>query len=213
MTLPHDPSALRDREYREAYVEDHVKSYIPYQLRAIREKLRLTQKAFAERIGKPQSVVSRLENTEYGKVTVQTLLDIARGLDIALVMKFASFPEFLAAYADLSAETMAVEPYSAGEETSFASLETGAHYERMVAQSAEISSREISSREISIYPPVTKGGGKVFGSVNPTCGGDISLYGGNYQKISYYPSEFIPNPQNAIIASNKGAIRTYGEVT
>ncbi len=115
MTLPHDPSALRDREYREAYVEGHVKSYIPYQLRAIREKLRLTQKAFAERIGKPQSVVSRLENTEYGKVTVQTLLDIARGLDIALVVKFASFPEFLAAYADLSAETMAVEAFSEKE--------------------------------------------------------------------------------------------------
>ena len=115
MTLPHDPSALRDREYREAYVEGHVKSYIPYQLRAIREKLRLTQKAFAERIGKPQSVVSRLENTEYGKVTVQTLLDIARRLDIALVVKFASFREFLAAYADLSADAMAVEPYSEKE--------------------------------------------------------------------------------------------------
>ena len=116
MTLPHDPSALRDREYRETYVEGHVKSYIPYQLRAIREKLRLTQKTFAERIGKPQSVVSRLENTEYGKVTVQTLLDIAHGLDIALVVKFASFPEFVATYRDLSAEAMAVEPYAAEEE-------------------------------------------------------------------------------------------------
>ena len=106
MPLPHDPNALQDRGYRADYVEGHVKAYIPCQLRAIREKLGLTQQAFAERIGKPQSVVSRLEDTEYGKVTVQTLLDIARGLDIALVVKFASFPEFLADYADLSAEAM-----------------------------------------------------------------------------------------------------------
>jgi transcriptional regulator with XRE-family HTH domain len=113
MTTPHDRAALRDKDYRDAYVDGHVTSYIPYQLRAIREHLGLTQKAFAERIGKPQSVVSRLENTEYGKVTVQTLLDIAHGLDIALVVKFASFPEFLATYDDLSAEAMAVEPYAA----------------------------------------------------------------------------------------------------
>jgi len=115
MSLPHNRAALRDKEFRDAYVDGHVKSYIPFQLRAIREKMGLTQKAFAERIGKPQSVVSRLENTEYGKVTVQTLLDIARGVDVALVVKFASFREFLATYDDLSAEAMAVEPYSAAE--------------------------------------------------------------------------------------------------
>ncbi len=123
MTTPHDRAALRDKEYRDAYVDGHVKSYIPYQLRAIREKLGLTQKAFAERIGKPQSVVSRLENTEYGKVTVQTLLDIAHGLDIALVVKFASFPEFLATYDDLSAEAMAVEPYDSDAEAAAAEEE------------------------------------------------------------------------------------------
>lgn len=115
MTLRHNRAALREKEFRDAYVEGHVKSYVAYQLRAIRERLGLTQKALAARIGKPQSVVSRLENTEYGKVTVQTLLDIAHGLDVALVVKFASFPEFLATYDDLSASALAVEPYQATE--------------------------------------------------------------------------------------------------
>ncbi len=113
MDHPHNLAALRDKEYRDAYVEGHVTSTIAYQLRAMRAQLGLTQKEFSKRIGKPQSVVSRLENTEYGKVTVQTLLDIARGLDVALVVKFASFPDFLASYSDLSAETMAAEPFAA----------------------------------------------------------------------------------------------------
>ena len=53
-----------------------------------------SQRAFGELIGKPQSVVSRLENEEYGKLTLQTLLDIAEKLDIALEVRFVDYPAF-----------------------------------------------------------------------------------------------------------------------
>jgi hypothetical protein len=56
-----------------------------------------------------QSVVSRLENPDYGKVTVQTLLQVAIALDIALLVRFCSYPDFLAAIADVSPEAFAVE--------------------------------------------------------------------------------------------------------
>ena len=40
-------------------------------------------------------MVSRLENEDYGKVSLQTLIDIAERLDIALVVRFTDFPTFV----------------------------------------------------------------------------------------------------------------------
>ena len=54
-----------------------------------------SQKEFGALIGKPQSVVSRLEKEDYGKVTLQTLIDIATRLDIGLVVQFVDFSAFL----------------------------------------------------------------------------------------------------------------------
>ena len=54
-----------------------------------------SQKEFGALIGKPQSVVSRLEKEDYGKVTLQTLIDIATRLDIGLVVQFVDFSTFL----------------------------------------------------------------------------------------------------------------------
>ena len=205
MTLPHDPSALRDREYREAYVEGHVKSYIPFQLRAIREKLRLTQKAFAERIGKPQSVVSRLENTEYGKVTVQTLLDIARRLDIALVVKFASFREFLAAYADLSADVMAVEPFAAEESPSLANLQSAARLEKKNAESVA-ASEPIFRAALPVNAPIIipQAAGPAPGYVpahSGTSGTDIS-------PVTFNPGQYLSSASNGIEAYVRHTQRT-----
>jgi transcriptional regulator with XRE-family HTH domain len=109
-------TALDSKEYRDAYVDEHVRTTVAYQLRSIRERLGLTQKQFANVLDRPASVISRLENTEYGKVTVQTLLDIARRLDVSLIVKFASFPEFLSAYGDISAEALAVDDYESTKE-------------------------------------------------------------------------------------------------
>lgn len=118
-------NSLEDKDYRDSYVDSHVKSSVAYQLQCIRENLGLTQKDFALLVGKPQSVVSRLENTEYGKVTVQTLLDLAHRLDISLIVRFASFTEFLQSYSDVSPERLAVDDYTTSK-TKEMSLSTGA---------------------------------------------------------------------------------------
>ena len=83
------------KKYRDGYLQSRVRGRIAYQIQALREKLGLTQQAFAELTGKKQSTISRLEDTEYGKVSVQTLLDIACATDVALVVKFSSYPDFL----------------------------------------------------------------------------------------------------------------------
>jgi transcriptional regulator with XRE-family HTH domain len=88
--------------YRDGYLRTQICGGIAYQIQALREKFGLTQIEFAEATGKKQSVISRLENTSYGKVTVQTLLDIACAMNVALVVKFVSYPDFLAQTEDMS---------------------------------------------------------------------------------------------------------------
>lgn len=99
---------LKDKEYRDAYMADHVRVGIAYQIQALREQAGLTQAQFAELLGTRQSVISRLENTEYGKVSVQTLLDIASALDIALSVRFCDYREFLDNIADISPAALRV---------------------------------------------------------------------------------------------------------
>jgi transcriptional regulator with XRE-family HTH domain len=96
-----------DKEYRDAYIDGFVKGRIAIQIRAIREKLGLSQKEFGDLIGKPQSVVSRLENTEYGGVNINTLVDIAKSLDIALDAKFSDY--FAILQANLSEDALLVD--------------------------------------------------------------------------------------------------------
>ena len=88
-------ASLESKGYRDAFLETDVKGGIAYQIQALREKLSLSQKAFAEKIGKKQSVVSRLEDTEYGSVNVNTLLEIAKALDIGLQVRFCDYIDVL----------------------------------------------------------------------------------------------------------------------
>jgi transcriptional regulator with XRE-family HTH domain len=106
-----DPDNLKKferKDYRDSYLQTQVRGGIAYQVRALREKSGLNQTDFANKIGKKQSVVSRLENTEYGRVSVQTLLDIACALDVALLVKFVAYPDFLGQTEDMSSRGLMV---------------------------------------------------------------------------------------------------------
>lgn len=103
---------LNNKEFRDGYVESHVKMFIAEQIKFLRSGK--TQKEFAKLIGTTQSVISRLENPEYGKVTIQTLLEIASKLDIALIVRFANYAEFLVATDDFSEQALKPSPYSDG---------------------------------------------------------------------------------------------------
>ena len=51
--------------------------------------------------------MARLERESYGKVNLQTLIDIATKLDIALIVRFVSFPTFLEWTNDYSGKALA----------------------------------------------------------------------------------------------------------
>lgn len=97
---------LRRKPYREAYVEENVRTGIAYQIRALREARGWSQKKLAEVLGKPQSVLSRIEDPDYGKLSLQTLLEVAAAFDVALLVQFADFPEFIQRMANVSPEAL-----------------------------------------------------------------------------------------------------------
>jgi transcriptional regulator with XRE-family HTH domain len=107
---PNLSTSFDDRDFRASYVSHHLRNFLADQIHALRGGR--SQKAFGEVIGKPQSVVSRLENEDYGRVTLQTLLDIAAALDVALLVRYVDFPTFVRATADFSEEAFAPQPFT-----------------------------------------------------------------------------------------------------
>lgn len=84
---------LGEKDYRDGYVATQLSSWLAGQVRALRGDM--SQAEFGKLIGKPQAAVSRLENPDYGKLSLQTLLEVAERLDIALMVRFVDYPTFL----------------------------------------------------------------------------------------------------------------------
>jgi transcriptional regulator with XRE-family HTH domain len=78
--------------YRHAYVSAHVRQFLARQIRALRGDL--SQEEFADKLGMPQSSVSRLENPAKG-MQLQTLFEVASKLDRAVVVRLVDFKTFL----------------------------------------------------------------------------------------------------------------------
>jgi transcriptional regulator with XRE-family HTH domain len=104
---------LRRKPFRDAYVAEHVRTGIAQQVRVLREQRGWNQGIFAEKVGKPQSVASRLEDPDYGKFSLKTLLEIASGLDVALHVRFVSFHDFLRLNENVSPDAFKVESFDA----------------------------------------------------------------------------------------------------
>jgi DNA-binding transcriptional regulator YiaG len=56
---------LKDRVFREAYVEEHVRAGVAYQIKAMREARGWSQAQFAEKCGKSQSKIPIMENSVF----------------------------------------------------------------------------------------------------------------------------------------------------
>ena len=103
---------LRKKEYRDGYVAEHVRRGIAYQIRALRDQRDWSQGKFSQILGKPQSVVCRLEDPGYGKVTVQTLLELASTFDVALQVRFTSFSSFIQETRNVSPAALQVPSFT-----------------------------------------------------------------------------------------------------
>src|SRR6266511_3959504 len=82
---------LKSKEYRDAYVLEHIKNGVAFQIRTLREDRDWTQGDLGDAMGKPRNVISRIEDPNYGKTTLTTLREVAAAFDVGLLVKFVPF--------------------------------------------------------------------------------------------------------------------------
>ena len=99
---------VESKAFRDGYVFEHVRNGLAFQLRGIRDALGWSQAKMGQEVGKPQNVISRLEDPNYGRPNLQTLLEIASGLGMGLLVKFVPFSRLVQEYEDVSPEALAV---------------------------------------------------------------------------------------------------------
>lgn len=101
--------SLADDEFRNSYFSRKVKLFLAAQIKALRGKT--TQVNFGREVGKPQSVVSRLEKQNVSGVNIQTLIDIAKAKKVGLLIRFVPFDEFLRYTENFSEEAISPPPF------------------------------------------------------------------------------------------------------
>jgi transcriptional regulator with XRE-family HTH domain len=76
-------------------VASNLEKGIANQIRATRDKRGWSQTELAGAAGMGQNNVSRLESPDYGRHTISSLKRIAEALDVALVVRFVPFGQYI----------------------------------------------------------------------------------------------------------------------
>lgn len=100
-----------NKVFRDAFLEENIKTRLALQVRALREKAGWSQPQLGERTGHTQSGISRIEDPNYGKFTIRTLLKLASAFDVALFISFVPYTKLIREIKDVSPEALAVASY------------------------------------------------------------------------------------------------------
>jgi len=85
----------RGRKTRAQLVASNLSEGIAFQIRATRDAQEMTQADLARESGMTPNNLSRLESPDYGKQTISSLKRIADALDVALVVRFVPFSQYI----------------------------------------------------------------------------------------------------------------------
>lgn len=103
----------RDRPAaRHAFAEAEGITFLAHQIRVLRTQRGWTQAQLAKRIGSTQAGVSRLEDPSYGRVTIPTMMALAKAFDVAPVFKFMSIIDLMRERWVIRADAMRVRPFA-----------------------------------------------------------------------------------------------------
>jgi len=115
---------LKNKEYRDSFAAEYIYSRIPLKIRAMRERRHLSQQELGRLAGVRQEWVCKLEDPNYGRLTLATLLKIAAAFDVGLNVDFVPFSQVLDRSTHLSSQDFDVASFN--EENLTAPLEAAA---------------------------------------------------------------------------------------
>ena len=105
------PEEWEDEEYREAYMLASIEQGVAWKIRINREDRGLSQADLANLIGSKPSSISRMEDPEYGKHSLSTLIKLANAFKCALSVKFIPYSKLVEEDEDLSPQALFAAPY------------------------------------------------------------------------------------------------------
>ncbi len=103
---------LKNKEYREGYVEGQFDIEIPFQIRALRRARGWTQEDLAKYSGIPESQIAELEDPNCGPPSVQILHKLCAAFDVGLLVQFVSFSELVRRESEFDPETFNAVSFS-----------------------------------------------------------------------------------------------------
>lgn len=117
---------MSDKEFRDEYVADQVRTRIALLIRALREQAdrEWSQARLGQEMGKPQSVVSRIENPDYGKLSLQTLFEVAAAFDLPLWIDIPEWEDWLRLIRDVPSSKTSRRSFNADSILSSASADS-----------------------------------------------------------------------------------------
>lgn len=101
----------RGKKQRAEHLRNQIRIFIPHQIRMMRDQRGWTQKQLGDEAGKPQNVVSRLEDPAYASFTLKTLLELADAFDVALLVKFVPYSRYLDEFSDRSPDAISATSF------------------------------------------------------------------------------------------------------
>ena len=142
---------LKNKKFRDAYVAEHVKTSVPIQIYILREQRHWNQTQLAERAKTTQTVISRLEDPDYGRLSISSLLKLAYAFDVALLVKFVPFTRLFEEFEDTSPEALSAKSFTEelaaitawAEDDDAESDETAEQEERPAAFSNPLSANDL----------------------------------------------------------------------
>jgi len=102
---------FQDRDYRHAYADESLSTYIATQIKVLREQRELTQKELADLTGMAQPRIAVLEDINYSSWSISTLRRLAQAFDVRLSVKFETFSSLIREIETFSQESLSRAPF------------------------------------------------------------------------------------------------------